>query len=121
MLGHAKLESFVEIDSDSPGVLNADGIGRPCIECLRDGLAEEKCGRAVYHEAAQLGSAKRTHFKNSRQHIASEQAAGVVDATVGRGITGAKVRINLVVRRRQVELRPAPEHVAREKHAVAVI
>src|SRR5208282_306022 len=34
------------------------------------------------------------------------------------GISSAEIWVNLVMRRRQVELGPAPEHVVREEHAI---
>src|ERR1700758_2709481 len=118
MLGDAKLESFVEVDSHSPGVLYADRIRRPGIERLWYGLAEQECGRSIDHEPPQWTSSKRTDLQNSREHIAREQAARGVYAAVLPGVAGAEIRVNLIVRRSQVELRPAPEHVSGEKHSL---
>src|SRR5579864_410468 len=118
VLGHAKFESFIDINPDSPRMFNADRIGRPRIECLRNRLAEQESGSSVHHEPAQRTPAKRTNLENSRKHIAREQTAGRVHPAVLAGVAGAKIGINLVMRRGEVKLGPAPEHVSREKHAV---
>src|ERR1700722_103338 len=121
MLGDAKLESLVNVDSCSPGVYDADGVGRPGIQGLWHVLAEEKRRRAEDHEPAQESAAEGTDLENSRQHVAREQIAGGAGAAVLLGVSGALVRVDLVVRRGEIELGPSPECVAGEKEASAGI
>src|SRR5271169_4186989 len=118
MLGDAKLESSGDVDPCAPGMLNANGIWRPGVERLGNGLAEQERGGSKDHQAAQLAASERSDFQNSREHVTREQAARSVDSAVLPGIAGAEIRIDLVVWRREVKLRPAPEHVVRKEHAV---
>src|SRR5260370_32740505 len=116
MLGDTKLETFGNVDSSAPGMFNANRIGRPRVERLGNGLAEQERGCPKDHQAPQWATAERPYFQNSREHIAREQAAGGIDSAVLSGIAGAQIGINLVVWGREVELRPAPKHVVGKEH-----
>src|SRR5579863_7790392 len=117
MLGHAELESFINIDSHAPRVLDPDRIRRPGVERFGYGLAEQECRSAEYHKSAQHASPKRTRFQHSREHIACEQAARRIHSPVLPCVAGAQVWVNLVVRRRQIELPPSPKRIPGEKHS----
>src|SRR5438270_13398964 len=117
MLGYAKLETAVEIDSGSQGVLNADRVEGPGVQSLGNCLTGKKRRRAIEHESAQGTLSKGADLQDPREHVAREHAAGSIDTPVLPSISAAQVGVNLVMRRRQIKLRPPPKHVPREKHA----
>ena len=80
-------------------------------------LPNKKCRSAEKHQAAQWPAAEWANFKDSGEHITGKHAAWGVDAAVFSGVAGADVGIDFVVRRSKIELRPAPESVARKEHA----
>src|SRR5580704_17666504 len=109
MLRHTKFKSLPNENRSAPRVLDANRIGRPGIERLRNGLAEQERRRAKHHEAPQLSPPERTHLQHSRQHIAREHAAGSVHSAILSSISRTDPGIDFVVRRSQVKLRPTPE------------
>src|SRR5882672_5624455 len=118
MLGHAHLETFAHINSHAPAPLYTDRVERPGVECLREVFAEHESRLSKEEEAAQLGSAEGPDFKVSGKHVAGKGVAGIVHSPRNSRVGAAQVRINLVVRGREIELSVAPEHVTRKEHAI---
>jgi hypothetical protein len=118
MLRSAKLKTLADVNTETPGMLDADGIWGPRIESLWDILAKKKAGRPEKHKTAQLSATEGTYLKHSRQHVTGEHATGSVYSSVLFGIPCAKVRINLIMRRSYVDLSPSPEHILWEEHPI---
>src|SRR6267142_1029936 len=97
-------------------MLYADSIWRPRIEGLGHVLAEQERWRSKQHEPAQRSTPKGTHLQNAGDHIAGKHTARRIHSAELTNVSGAEIRINLVVRRRQIELRPSPQHVAGKEH-----
>src|SRR5450631_102474 len=99
-------------------MFDPNGVRGPGIEILRDSLAEQESRLAKHHEAAKLAAPKRSHFEQAGKHIPGKFAAWGVGASVVASVGGAEVGIDLVVRRREIELSKAVERIRREKHSV---
>lgn len=111
MLGDAHFEAASQVDATSPGMLEADGIEGPGIETLGYILAEQKTWVPKKHETAEGATTKGAGLDLPGKHIASKGIARCIRATIITRIRGAQVGIDLIVRRRKVELGVAPESV----------
>src|SRR5580692_4929592 len=118
MLSYAEFESLRDVNSQSPRMLNANRIWRPGIKILRHIFAKQKRRLPKEHESPKLTLAKRTHLQEPGEHIARKHAAWSVRASIAAGVSRAQIWINLVMRRRQINLRVAIKSVMRKKHSI---
>src|SRR5881628_3775305 len=118
MLGPAHLEALPHINSRAPTPLDSNGVERPGIKRLGKILAKNEFGFSEQKQSPQLSPTERPDLHVSREHVAGEGIARVVDAARNSRIRAAQVGINFVVRWSQVELSISPEHVVRKEQAV---
>jgi hypothetical protein len=99
-------------------MLDPDGVKGPGVQILGNVLTKQESWFTPEHEPAQWGSTERTNFQNSGEHVASKSVTGCVLPSVGTRIGGAKVRVDLVVGRCDVELGISPEGIRREEKPI---
>src|SRR5215469_6374784 len=116
MLGNAHFEAPSHVDGGSPGMLETDGIERPGVETLRHVLAEQKTWLSKKHETAEGATTEGADLHQARKHVAGEGITRCIRAAIVTRIGGAEIGIDFIVRRGEVELRPAPESVCRKEH-----
>src|SRR5439155_11531900 len=81
VLRHTRFETFSEVDSSTPRVLNSNRVKGPRVKGLRNILSEQEAGLAKEHETAERTSPKRAYFEHTRKHEAGECVARGVHAT----------------------------------------
>src|ERR1700693_5162226 len=108
MLRHPHFESFAQVKPSAPGVLQPDRIHRPGIKSLRKILAKQKSRFSEQEEPPELSAPKGMRFHISGDHVAREGVARIVDTSGNSRVRPANIRINLVMRRRQVKLSVSP-------------
>src|ERR1700737_3580661 len=116
VLGYPHLKALPNVDASSPGLFHADRVKRPGVKRLRKVFAEQKARFPKQKHSPQLSAAEGACLHIAGEHVARKGIAGGIGSSANSSIRSAEVRVNLVVRRRQIELPIAPEHVVGKKH-----
>src|SRR6184192_2842202 len=99
-------------------MFDSDGVKGPGVKILRNILSEQEAWFPEYHEPAERASAERARLQQAGEHVTGESGAGSVSAAKSSGVGAADVRVNLVVRRCDVELAITPKCIRGQKHSV---